>query len=154
MIDAEYRFTLPVSAREAFDLLSDPAREPQWRSVCVEARLLDEAPAAGCRYEITFLMLDRRMTFTAEILAYEPGVRSDFTVLQGPFGYSGSYVYTENPDGGTEVHWIFRVDPGDYFGVMPHSLVSKLLIDQIKKDSDRLAERLRGTPAVGAPGSR
>jgi ribosome-associated toxin RatA of RatAB toxin-antitoxin module len=149
MIDAEYRFVLPVPPGEAFDLLSNPARDPEWQPACVEAKLLDEQVRVGCRYEITFQMIGRRMTFTVEILAYEPGVRSEFRVLEGPFRYVGQYTYAKRPDGTSDVHWAFHVDPGDYFGVMPLSLVRKLLIAQVKKDSARLAERLRAAQSQG-----
>jgi ribosome-associated toxin RatA of RatAB toxin-antitoxin module len=142
MINAEYRFTLPVSPKEAFNLLSDPAREPEWQSACVETKLLDGQASAGCRYEITFQLIGRRMTFTVEVLAYEPGVRSEFKVVEGPFGYLGSYEYAERQDGTADVHWRFDVDPGNYFGIMPLSLVKKLLVSQVKKDSGKLAARL------------
>ena len=148
MIDAEHRFTLPVSPGEAFDLLSNPARDPEWQPACVEARLLDGAARAGCRYQVTFQLIGRRMSFTGEILAYEPGVCSEFKTVDGPFGYVGRYEYDERADDTTDVYWTFQVDPGDYFGIMPLTLVRKLLVAQVKKDSGRLAQRLRRTAHV------
>jgi ribosome-associated toxin RatA of RatAB toxin-antitoxin module len=145
MINAEHRFTLPVSPGQAFALLSDPAKDPEWQTACVEARLLDGPVRAGCRYQITFQLIGRRMTFTVEVLAYEPGACSEFQSVEGPFAYVGRYEYNERPDGTTDVDWTFRVDPGDYFGILPLTLVRKLLITQVKKDSGRLAERLRDT---------
>ena len=147
LIDAEHRFTLPVPPKEAFEVLSDPARDPEWQTACVGTRLLDGEAREGGRYEITFALIGKRMTFTVEILAYEPGIRSEFKALEGPFTYVGRYDYTERPDGGTDVHWNFRVDPGDYFGIVPLSLVKKLLVSQVKKDSGKLAERLRTASA-------
>jgi hypothetical protein len=142
MINAEHSFDLPVAPAEAFALLSDPVRDPEWQSACVHTRLLDGPPRAGGQYEITFQMVGRRMTFIVEITAYEPGHRSAFRVVDGPFGYTGAYTYTERPGGSTGVHWTFDVDPGSYFGVMPLSLVKKLLISQVKKDSGKLAAQL------------
>jgi Polyketide cyclase / dehydrase and lipid transport len=148
MINAEHRFTLPVTPEEAFSLLSDPAKDPEWQSACVETKLLDGQAKAGCRYEITFRIIGRLMTFTVEILTYEPGVRSEFRAIEGPFGYFGRYDYTERQDGSVDVHWRFDVDPGDYFGIMPVSIVKKLLISQVKKDSGRLAARLSALHAA------
>lgn len=148
MINAEYRFTLPVGPEEAFNLLSDPAKDPDWQSACVETKLLNGQAAAGCRYEITFRLIGREMKFTVEILAYEPGVRSEFKTLDGPFGYIGHYDYADGQDGTADVHWRFDVDPGDYFGIMPHSLVKKLLNAQVKKDSSRLASQLSARRAA------
>lgn len=142
MIRAEYSFDLPVPPKEAFAVLSDPARDPEWQGACTRTELLDGAAHAGGRYEITFQMIGRKMNFTCEIDEYEPGVRSRFHVLEGPFSYVGTYDYTERADGTTGVDWVFEVDPGDFFGVMPKTLVKKLLISQVKKDSGKLASRL------------
>ena len=144
MINAELQFTLPVPPEEAFNQLSDPAKDPEWQSACVKTRLLNGPAEAGCRYEITFRLIGRQMKFTVEILAYEPGVCSEFKTLEGPFGYVGRHDYTKREDGTADVHWRFDVDPGDYFGITPHSLVKKLLIAQVKKDSGRLAAQLGG----------
>jgi uncharacterized protein YndB with AHSA1/START domain len=143
MIKAEYGFDLPVSPKEAFALLSDPAQDPEWQAACVDVRLLNGAARAGGRYEITFQLIGKRMTFTVEVTEFEPGHRSKFHVLEGPFKYIGTYDYTENEDGTTGVHWTFEVEPGDYFGIMPKSLLRKVLVNSVKKDSSKLAEKLR-----------
>ncbi|SDP33270.1 SRPBCC family protein [Actinacidiphila guanduensis] len=148
MIRAEHEFTLPVPPKEAFALLSDPAKDPDWQTACKSTRLLNGEARPGCQYEILFHMVGKKMQFTVEILDYEPGVLSRFKTLDGPFGYLGTYRYSEQPDGTTAVHWTFEVDPGDYFGVMPLSLVKKLLISQVKKDSGRLAGTLAAQGAA------
>ncbi|MGW9030031.1 SRPBCC family protein [Streptomyces sp. NPDC055722] len=145
MIKAEHTFDLPVPPKKAFALLSDPARDPDWQSACVETRLLDGPARAGGRYEITFQLIGKRMTFTVEITEFDPGHRSRFQVLEGPFHYLGTYDYTEHEDGTTGVHWTFDAEPGDFFGIMPKSLVKKLLVSQVKKDSGKLAATLGQT---------
>ncbi|MFW6689471.1 SRPBCC family protein [Streptomyces sp. MAR4 CNX-425] len=142
MIKAEYAFDLPVPPRDAFAVLSDPARDPEWQSACVETRLLNGAAQPGCRYEITFRLLGRHMVFTVEIDEFEPGRRSRFHTLSGPFSYIGTYAYAERAEGGTRVHWTFEVEPGDYFGVMPGALLRKVLVNQVQKDSGKLAGEL------------
>lgn len=144
MIKAEYAFDLPVAPVEAFAQLSDPVREPEWSSSCVHTRLLNGQPRPGCQYEITFEMIGKRMSFTVEIDEFEPGHRSRLHTLEGPFHYAGTYAYTERADGTTGVRWTFEVEAGDYFGIMPQSLLKKVLESQIKKDSGKLADRLAG----------
>lgn len=143
MVRAEHVFTLPVDPSAAFDWLSDPARDPEWQASCVSTNLHDDTARVGGLYDITFRMVGRSMTFTVRLVAFEPGVRSVFTVEDGPFVYTGSYTYTALPDGATEVHWTFDVDPGDYFGIMPISLLRKVLLSAVKKDTAKLAQRLR-----------
>jgi hypothetical protein len=142
MIHADYRFHLPVTPGRAFDVLSDPRRDPDWQSACLRSSLLNGAPGVGCRYDITFQMLGRRMDFTVEITDFEPGRHSRFAVVQGPFRYIGNYYYYGRDDGTTEVHWTFDVDPGEFFGILPKSLMKKVLISQVEKDSSNLSAQL------------
>ncbi|MEU2777162.1 SRPBCC family protein [Streptomyces sp. NPDC007162] len=143
MITAEYSFDLPVPPETAFALVSDPEQDPVWQAACVQSRLLNGPAREGCRYEITFALVGKRMTFTVEIDSYEPGRVSRFHVLEGPFTYHGTYVYSAGPAGTTTVDWTFDVEPGDYFGIMPKSLLRKVLVNSVKKDSAKLAEKLR-----------
>jgi hypothetical protein len=147
-ITAELDFTLPVPPGQAFDVLSDPIRDPEWQASCVHTRLINGEPRPGCHYEITFQLVGRKMTFTVEIIAFEPGVRSAFKVIDGPFTYVGSYDYREPTPGTTDVHWSFAVEPGDYFGIMPTVLLKKILVSQVKKDSRRLADQLAANGRV------
>ncbi|CAL9360887.1 hypothetical protein SUDANB171_00664 [Streptomyces sp. enrichment culture] len=149
-IKAEYAFDLPVAPEEAFAILSDPARDPEWQGACTRTLLLDGPARPGGRYEITFQMIGRRLDFTCEITEYEPGHRSRFHVLEGPFHYTGTYDYAEHADGTAGVHWTFEVEPGSYFGIMPQALLKKVLVNQVKKDSGKLAAELRVRP--GNPG--
>lgn len=145
MIKAEYAFDLPVPPEDAFARLSDPARDPEWQSACVHTRLLNGQPRPGCQYEITFQLIGKRMSFTVEIDEFAPGKLSKFHTLEGPFHYIGTYAYTEQADGTTGVHWTFEVEPGDYFGIMPKPLLRKVLVNQVKKDSAKLADQLTRT---------
>jgi len=142
MIVAEYAFNLPVAPEEAFAILSNPARDPEWQSACTESRLLDGEPRPGGRYEIVFQLIGKRMPFSCVLDEFEPGRGSKFHTTDGPFSYVGTYVYTALADGTTDVHWRFDVEPGDYFGIMPKPLITKVLVNQVKKDSGKLAARL------------
>jgi hypothetical protein len=153
MIRAEHWFVLPGSPAEAFAVLSDPARDPDWVTACLRTTLLDGPPAPGRRYEITFDFLGRIMDFLVEINVFEPAQHSRFTTLAGPFHYIGNYRYNLQPDGSTEVHWTFDVEPGEFFGLMPDSLIRKFLVSQVEKDAAALRERLTVRAAAAMPGT-
>ncbi|MEA5455187.1 SRPBCC family protein [Sinomonas sp. JGH33] len=142
MLHAEHTFRLPVPPAEAFALLGDPSRDDEWQSSVIRSRLLDPGPAPGSRYEIAFHMLGQDLEFVAEITAFEPGVRSGYRTVSGPFSYEGGYTYAAADDGGTDVAWHFAVDPGRFFGLLPASFMRWVLISQVEKDAHGLAERL------------
>ncbi|MBT0772833.1 SRPBCC family protein [Kineosporia sp. J2-2] len=145
LIEARHEFVLPVAPVEAFALLSDPEQDPVWQTACVSTALLDGPPRVGGHYTITFKLIGKVMPFTVEIDTFEPGVLSEFHSLEGPFSYVGAYAYEDAGEGSTRVRWKFDVDPGDYFGITPKSLVRKLLVSQVKSDTEKLAAKLRAT---------
>ncbi|MDQ0785508.1 carbon monoxide dehydrogenase subunit G [Streptomyces sp. B3I7] len=141
-VRAEYTFSVPVPPQEAFARISDPEQDPEWQAAVTGVTLRGGEPRPGCRYDIVFQLIGKRMEFTVEIDEFEPGRLSKFHTLSGPVSYQGTYAYTANEDGGTDVHWTFDVQPGDYFGIMPKTLLRKVLINSVKKDSGKLAARL------------
>lgn len=140
MINAEYRFTLPIAPEIAFDYLSNPENDSDWQSSCAECILLDDGPKVGCRYQIVFSFLGRKMNFQAEITDMDVPNRYGFRVVEGPFKYEGRYHISSHPDG-AEVHWQFDAEPGRFFGILPVGLIKKVLISQVEKDSTALRKR-------------
>lgn len=149
MIHAEHTYTLPVAPAVAFAYLSNPANDQQWQDSCVSAQLLGPAPAVGCRYRIVFNFLGREMRFTSEITTLEPDREYAFKVVEGAFHYEGRYSVRAHADG-TEVHWQFSAQPGKFFGILPASLLRKVLISQIEKDAVTLARLLKAENAIAA----
>lgn len=141
MIHAEYTFTLPVAPARAFAYMSNPASDTSWQSSCVSVELLGPVPAPGCRYRIVFSFLGRKMEFTGEITVLEPECEYAFKVIEGSFYYEGRYSLRPHADG-TEVHWQFSAEPGKFFGILPASLLRKVLISQVEKDAVTLARLL------------
>jgi len=138
MIHAEYTYTLPVPPARAFAYLSNPANDKEWQASCVSAELLSAQPAVGCRYNIVFSFLGRKMQFVGEITTLQADSEYAFKVVDGSFYYEGRYSLRPHPDG-TEVFWRFDAEPGKFFGILPASLLRKVLISQIEKDSTKLA---------------
>jgi hypothetical protein len=149
MIHADYIYTLPVSPAVAFSYLSNPGNDAEWQASCVSAELLGPVPKVGCRYNIVFSFLGRKMQFVGEITKLEADHDYAFKVIDGSFYYEGRYTLRPHPVG-TEVHWQFAADPGKFFGILPASLLRKVLISQIEKDAVTLARKLTDTLAVAA----
>lgn len=133
MIHADYRYALPVSPAEAFDYMANPAHDAEWQGSCIAAELLGPVPEVGCRYTITFNFLSRRMHFVGEITEQVPDREYAFKVIEGSFYYEGRYTF-EPAEDGVEVHWQFAAEPGRFFGILPASLLRKVLISQVEKD--------------------
>jgi uncharacterized protein YndB with AHSA1/START domain len=141
MIRAEYDFHLPVPPAQAFAYMCYPANDPAWQGSCVTAELRDVEPGNACRYTIVFSFLGRKMSFQAEIVEYDPPSRYAFRVQEGPFHYDGQYLF-EPESQGTHVYWRFDADPKGFFGIVPASLLRKVLVTQVQKDVVTLSKIL------------
>lgn len=133
MIRSEFTYTLPAPPELVFPYMANPANDVEWQNSCTEARLLGDAPVVGCRYAIVFSFLGRKMQFVGEITELVPEREFAFKVVEGSFHYEGRYSFRPHPQG-TEVHWVFDAEPGKFFGILPASLLRKLLINQVKND--------------------
>jgi hypothetical protein len=149
MIRAEYSRILGVPRTALFDYLSNPTNDLHWQASCVEARLLDGSTEVGSRYAIVFSFLGRRMNFECQITRVEHPETYTFKVLDGSFLYEGAYTLDATPDG-TRLNWQFDVAPGKFFGILPVSLLRKVLVSQVEKDFSRL-EALLQDAAANAP---
>ena len=147
MIHADYRYTLPVSPSAAFDYLANPANDAQWQSSCSQAELLGPAPEVGCRYRIVFNFLSRKMNFTGEISERILDQEYGFKVVDGAFYYEGRYSFRPVEEG-VEVHWQFAAEPGKFFGILPASLIRKVLISQVEKDVVTLRKHFAALEAL------
>jgi carbon monoxide dehydrogenase subunit G len=133
MIHVEHRYTLAVEPAVAFAYLSNPAHDAEWQSTCSAAELLGPAPEPGCRYRIVFNFMGRKMNFLSTITERKPDSEYAFRVVEGAFHYEGRYSFRP-VDEGVEVHWQFAAEPGKFFGILPTTLIRKVLISQVEKD--------------------
>jgi len=146
MIRAEYSRALNVPRAALFLYLSNPTNDLHWQASCVEARLLDGSTEVGSRYVIVFSFLGRRMNFECQITGVDAPASYTFKVLNGSFLYEGAYSLEEIP-GGTRLSWQFDVAPGKFFGILPVSLLRKVLVSQVEKDFSRLEALLQDAAA-------
>lgn len=143
MISVEYNYYLPVPPAAAFAYLANPGRNHEWQSSCLASRLHADQPAPGCRYDITFLFLTRRMEFLGEICEFEPNNRAAFRILEGPFYYDDNYRFEPEGDG-IHVYWRFNADPKGFFGIIPASILRKVMLSQVEKDVAALKTAFAG----------
>ncbi|MFJ4052122.1 SRPBCC family protein [Pseudomonas sp. NPDC089743] len=139
MIRAEYSCLLPVDQHQLFAYISDPSNDVHWQGSCVEAQLASSPARLGTEYTIVFSFLGRRMNFRCRITTFEPPHNFGFKVLEGSFLYEGRYSFTAQGEG-TRLDWQFDVEPGRFFGILPISLLRKVLISQIEKDFIRAGQ--------------
>ena len=147
MIDVSYDFFLPVLPEQAFDYLADPSNDTEWQAACRRAELLDSSLRVGSRYRIGFSLLGRQMDFQCEVTERERASRYAFRVLEGSFTYRGAYRLSPEAQG-TRVHWCFAAEPGGFFGLLPSSLLRKVLLNQVENDSATLRRRLLALAAA------
>jgi carbon monoxide dehydrogenase subunit G len=147
MIEASFDFLLPVPPEQAFDYLAEPANDPAWQAACQSAELLDSPCRVGSRYRIVFSLLGRNMQFQCEVTERERASVHAFRAVEGSFTYRGRYRFEAHAQG-TRVHWHFAAEPGSFFGLLPASLLRKVLLSQIERDTEALARRW-ATPLPG-----
>ena len=136
VLNREYYVDSPVS--DVFAFVSDPMNDALWQSSCDSVKMISDYPViAGCKYEIGFSFLSRKMSFTAEVIEYKKDERYGYRSLNGPLMYVGSYELKAHSDG-TLVNWSFDADPGKYFGILPSSIVEKAMAKKIDEDICRL----------------
>jgi ribosome-associated toxin RatA of RatAB toxin-antitoxin module len=145
MIRAEHRFHLPTPVHGAFSLLSDVTRESKWRPTCVESVMIRDEGGVGNRYRVAHDMVGRHMKFIVEMRRDQANERSDFEAVEGPFKFTVVYEFAHAVDDSTEVSWCFTADAAKYFGIIPESLIEKVVTDQMEIDMAGLAESLRRT---------
>jgi uncharacterized membrane protein len=141
MIHADYRYHLNVEPELAFDYLANPVNDQHWQSSCAAVEMAAAQPDVGAGYKITFNFLGRKMDFSCQITEREPLKRYAFKVLEGPFYYQGCYDFSPTAEG-LDVHWQFEAEPGRFFGILPASLLRKVLVSQVERDLVKLRRLL------------
>jgi len=142
MIHAEHRYHLDVSPERAFEYLAHPGRDAEWQASCLASRLLDDEPRVGGRYDIEFSFMGRRARFVGRITERTPPAEYAFEVVEGPFLYHGRYSFRPaEAGGGVDVHWQFWAQPARFFGILPASLLRKVLVSQVESDVAKLRKR-------------
>lgn len=149
MIKVEYSYLVNSPADAVFGYIANPVNDRYWQASCRDVVLEqpDEAVGEGTRYDIQFQFLGRDMTFAAIVTEYEPRLRYAYETLSGPMQYQGSYRFTRLGSS-TQIDWIFAAEPGGFFGIIPRTLLKKVLANQVEGDIGRLMQILGARRAV------
>ncbi len=149
MIKVEYSYLVNSPVEFVFAYIGNPINDQYWQESChgVELDEPGEAVGEGTRYHIQFQFLGRAMPFTAAVTEYEPFQAYAYETLSGPMQYKGTYRFTRIGNS-TQIDWTFAAEPGGFFGIIPRTLLKKVLAKQVEGDIGRLMQILGARRAV------
>ena len=147
MIKVEQEYFLNVPQQQVFEYLSQPVNDSEWQSSCKEVRTGLGTPGVGFCYTICFRFLSREMIFDMEVFDYQPYRSFGYRTVSGPMAFRGFYRF-EAVDNATRLHWTFEAEPGGFFGIVPQSVLKKVLTKQVQADLSCLEKLLSATHAV------
>ena len=102
---------------EVWDYVIDPANDPVWQGMVIEARSSAGEPMrVGTRIDEVVQFLGRKFDVTLEVTEHEPMKRSAIRASKAPVPMTGSYEF-EPVDGGTrftlqgetDAHGLFKL---------------------------------------------
>jgi hypothetical protein len=117
-VDVSVETVIARPRGEVFAYTTRLEHDPVWTSGLVEARRLDgDAPfGRGTKIERISRFLGRKMVYTLDVVAFEPGALVEMVTTAAPFPMNVRYEYEDHPDGCR-----FRIrttgDPGGFFGL-------------------------------------
>lgn len=149
MIKVEYSYLVNSPVDFVFSYISNPLNDQYWQASCQGVELKEPgAPIGeGTEYAIRFQFLGRDMPFTTVVTEYEPFQSYAYETLSGPMQFRGSYRFTRLGNS-TQIDWVFESEPGGFFGIVPRSLLKKVLAKQVEGDIARLIGVLGAHRAV------
>lgn len=138
-IQSTYQLNHPVQV--VFDYINDPFNEPIWISSIIKIDHVE-----GNLYQTHFDFLGKKEMFLMELTAEEYKTRT-YKRIEGVFPLQGHQVFTPIKDGeGTQLDWSFEIDPGKFFGIIPHIIIKKAIENMMKKDVKKLNDELLEVP--------
>lgn len=143
MIKVEYSYLVNSPVEFVFAYIGNPLNDQYWQASCRSVELDEPAEVIceGTRYHIKFQFLGRDMSFMAVVTNYEPGRYYAYETLSGPMQYKGSYRFTRIGHS-TQIDWTFEAETAGIFGIIPRTLLKKVLAKQVEGDIGRLMQIL------------
>ncbi|MFJ4775724.1 SRPBCC family protein [Streptomyces sp. NPDC088762] len=129
---------------------ADPSHAPEWYENIVSVEWRTPAPATvGSRMAFTARFLGRRLSYTYEITAYEPGRRLVMRTGEGPFPMETSYTWEPHGEAGNHTRMTLRNrgEPSGFASVGARVLTAAMRRAQ-RKDLARLKALLERGPAA------
>lgn len=121
---------------------ADPAHAPAWHSRIHGVTWETEPPlGVGSRMAFVAHFLGNKLTYTYEVVAYEPGTRLVMRTAQGPFPMETTYTWADTPEGGTRMTLRNRGEPSG-FGKFAAPVLEAAIRRANRRDLARLEELL------------
>jgi uncharacterized membrane protein len=115
MVDVTTQQTIgcPVDAVAAF--AADPTNAPEWYANIESVEWIsDPLVREGSQVAFVARFLGRRLSYTYEIVAFEPGERLVMRTAEGPFPMETTYTWSATGDDSTLVTLRNRGEPGGF----------------------------------------
>ncbi len=130
--------------------VGDPTHAPEWYVNIKSVEWETEPPLRlGSRLAFVAHFLNRRIAYTYEVVALEPGVRLVMRTAQGPFPMETSYEWADAEPGRTRMTLRNRGNPAGF-----SRLVGPFMAMAVRmangKDLARLKALLEGRPLQGS----
>ena len=137
MISIQSTYYLDHPVEKVFDYINEPQNEPVWITAVTK---IDEV--GENLFEIHYDFLGKKEMFLIEITSNLYKDRT-YSRKEGVFPMRGHQVFTASNSGlGTQLEWLFEIDPGKFFGIIPHIIIKKAIENIMKKDVKKLNEYL------------
>jgi uncharacterized membrane protein len=144
-VDVEVECTVarPVAVVAGFS--GDPGRAPEWYANITSVEWVTPPPLAiGSRMDFVARFLGRRLAYTYEVVALEPGRRLVMRTADGPFPMETTYTWEPAGDGATRMTLRNRGTPSGFSRVAAPAL-ERAMRRATTKDLARLKALLEGS---------
>ena len=143
-VDVETGIEIARPRAEVAAYAADPDNATAWYDNIERVEWKSEKPlAVGSRVAFVARFLGRRLAYTYEIAALEPGRRLVMRTADGPFAMETSYAWEDAPGGGTRMRLRNRGEPSG-FSRLAAPFMSTAMRRATRKDLRRLKEILEG----------
>ncbi|WP_341358991.1 SRPBCC family protein [Georgenia sp. M64] len=141
-VDVEVEAVIPYPPEVVAAYAGDPGNAPTWYANIVSVDRRTPPPLAlGSRMDFVATFLGRRLSYTYEVVALEPGRRLVMRTADGPFPMETTYTWEPVP-GGTRMRLRNRGAPSG-FAKVAAPVMATAMRRAMTKDLARLTERLR-----------
>ena len=142
-VDIVCELAIPRPRAEVAAYAADPDNTTSWyaniRAVAWET---SRPLAVGSRLAFEATFLGRRLSYTYEILEFEPGVRLVMSTAQGPFPMETTYTWDDAGDGATRMTLRNRGEPSG-FAKVAAPMMARAMRRAMTADLERLSRILQ-----------
>ena len=144
-VDVEVETTIQRPAETVAAFAGDPTNAPEWYANIRSVRWQTPPPVAvGSRMDFVAQFLGRRLAYTYEVVALEPGHRLVMRTADGPFPMETTYTWEAVGESATRMTLRNRGNPSG-FSRLTAPMMERAMRHATSKDLRRLKAMLEGT---------